>query len=198
MPGQVGMQDQTGALQIQAPAREQHQSQPAMPISSAAVNIQSQPFPLHTLQMPQQPKGHLNPQVTPTSLPQSSQLPNVPTLPLHHSSQPPPVHQPQMPTSSSQLQQPLQTGGIPHMQLQPPLPPQPRPPSMPNFHPQYPPQMGGNMGFQHAGAPQHLSQPMFHVSGRLWFIKSSFSVSPIAWLKLIFFKKLVKNCSVRF
>ncbi|XP_015882988.2 uncharacterized protein LOC107418807 [Ziziphus jujuba] len=163
LPGQVGMQDQTGASQIQAPPREQqHQNQPAIPMSSAAVNIQSQPMPFHPLQTPQPPKGHLNPQVAPTSLPQSSQLPNIPALPLHHSSQPPPLHQPQMPTSSGQLQQPLQSGGIPHMQLQPPLPPQPRPPTMPNFHHQYPLQMGGNMGFQHGGAPQHLSQPMFH------------------------------------
>lgn len=167
------MQDQTGAPQIPAPAREQHQSQPPIPISSAAipaVNIQSQPMPSHPVHMPQQPKGHLNPQVTPSSLPQASQLQNIPNIPLHPSSQPPPLHQSQMPISSSQLQQPLQTGGISHLQLQPPLPPQPRLPSIPNFHHQYPPQ-GGNMGFQHSGAPQHLSQPMFHVSGELWFIR---------------------------
>ncbi|KAF3438567.1 hypothetical protein FNV43_RR21330 [Rhamnella rubrinervis] len=165
LSGQVGMQDQTGTLQIPTPAREQHQSQPAIPISSAAVpavNIQSQPMPSHPLQMPQQPKGHLNPQVNPTSLPQSSQLPNLPSHPLHPSSQPPSLHQPQMPTSSSQLQHQLQTGGISHLPLHSPLPPQPRIPSMPNFHNQYPPQMGANMGFQHGGAPQHLSQPMFH------------------------------------
>ena len=166
LTGQVGMKDQAVASQMQTPARMQHQNQPAMAISSAAspaVHIHSQPTPLHPLQTPQQPKGHLHPQVTATSLPQASQLQNLPTLPLHSSSQPPPLHQSQMPTPSGQLQQPLQTTGIPHLPLQPPLPPQPRPPSMGNFQHQYPPQ-----GFQHAG-PQHLSQPMFHVSIRLRF-----------------------------
>ncbi|KAK9926292.1 hypothetical protein M0R45_023530 [Rubus argutus] len=62
-------------------------------------------MPSYPLQTPQQPKGHLNPQMTPTSLPQSSQLPNPPTHP-HHSSQPPQLHQPQMSTYS-QLQQPI-------------------------------------------------------------------------------------------
>lgn len=162
------MKDQPGASQMQTPARMQHQNQPAMPISSPAVHIQSQPTSLHPLQTPQQPKGHLHSQVTATSLPQLSQLPNLSTLP-HHSSQPPQLHQSQMPTPSGQLQQPLQTTGIPHLPLQPPLPPQPRPPSMGNFQHQYPPQIGPNVGFQHAGPPQHLSQPMYHVSKRLRF-----------------------------
>ncbi|KAM1081314.1 hypothetical protein ACFX2B_015637 [Malus domestica] len=165
LPGQVGLQDQTGPSQIQAPPRKQYQNQPAMPGSSAgapSINVQSQPMPSRPLLSPQQPKGHLNPQMTPTSLPQSSQLPNMPAHPLHSSSQPPSLHQTQMPAVSSQLQQSLQTSGVSsHMPLQPPLPPQPRPPSMPNFHHQYPPQMGPNMGYQHA-PPQHLSQSMFH------------------------------------
>ena len=121
-------------------------------------------MPLHPLQAPQQPKGHLNPHVTPSSLPQSSQLPNLPILPLHSSTQPPPLHQPQMPTAPSQLQQSLPTTGIPHMPLQPPLPPQLRPPSIGTFQHQYPPQMATNVGYQHAGAPQHHSQPSYHVS----------------------------------
>ncbi|KAI5330428.1 PREDICTED: cleavage [Prunus dulcis] len=162
--GQVGLQDQTGPSQIQAPLRKQYQNQSTMPSSSAAVpsiNLQSQPMPSHPLQTPQQPKGHLSHQMTPTSLPQSSQLPNIPSHPLHSSSQPPSLHQTQMPTASGQLQQSLQTSGVLHMPMQPPLPPQPRPPSMPNFHHQYPQQMGPNMGYQHANS-QHLPQSMFH------------------------------------
>ncbi|KAL5544779.1 hypothetical protein UlMin_008563 [Ulmus minor] len=167
LPSQVGMKDQTGVSQIQTPARMQHQNQPAMPSSSMAapaVNVHSQSMPSHPLQPPQQSKGHLNSQVNPASLPQSSQLPNIPSLPLYSSSQPPPLHQPQMPTSSSQLQQPLQTTGIHHLQ-QPPLPSQPRQPSM-GFQHQYAPQMGPNMGFQHPGAPQHHPQPMFHAGNK--------------------------------
>ncbi|XP_050257167.1 uncharacterized protein LOC126702508 [Quercus robur] len=163
-PSQVGMQDQTGASQI-PPNRKQHQNQTVMPISTAAVptlNVQSQPMPSHPLQMPQPPKGHMNSQMPPMSLPQSSQLSNVPSLPLYSSSQPPPLQQPQMSTASSQLQQPLQTTGIPHLPLQPPLPPQPRPPPVPSYHHQYHPQMGPNVGFQHPGASQHLQQQMFH------------------------------------
>ncbi|PON71695.1 Transcription termination and cleavage factor [Parasponia andersonii] len=165
LSGQMGVKDQAGASQMQTPARMQHQNQPAMATSSAAVpavHIQPQPTPLHPLQTPQQPRGHLQPQVAATSHSQSPQLPNLPTLPLHSSSQPPPLHPSQMPTHSTQLQQPLQTTGIPHLPLQPPLPPQPRPHSLGNFQHQYPSQMGTNMSFQHAGPPQHLAQPMFH------------------------------------
>ncbi|KAK0588057.1 hypothetical protein LWI29_033664 [Acer saccharum] len=165
LPSQVGLQDQTNASQAQSSIRKQHQSQPTMPISSAsipAVNLQSQTMHSHPLQMPQQPKGPLNPTATPMSLPQSSQLSNMPPLPHHSASQPPSLHQSQMPTASSQLQQSLQSAGLPHMPLQPPLPPQPRPSQMPPFHHQYPPQMGPNMGYQHPGAQQHPSQSVFH------------------------------------
>ncbi|XP_061344992.1 cleavage stimulating factor 64 [Gastrolobium bilobum] len=160
LPGQAGAQDQAGVSQTQIPLRKH---QPSVPVSSAAVpamSHQSQPMAAHSLQMPQQPKGHLTPQMAPVSLPQSSQLPNVPPPSLHSSSQS--LHPTQMPTASSQLQQPLQAPGFPHMPLQPPLPPQLRPPSVPNFHPQYPPQMGANLGFQHAGASHNLPQSMFH------------------------------------
>ncbi|XP_022765956.1 cleavage stimulating factor 64-like [Durio zibethinus] len=159
LPGQVGWQDQAAASQIQPPVRKHLQNQTGTQISAAAAvpaaNLQSQPMPPHSLQIPQQTKGHLNP---PMSLPPSSQLPNVPPLPLHSSSLPPHHHQTHMPTASSKLQQPLQTTGIPHMPLQPPMRPQARPPSVPTFHHQYAPQMGPNAGFP----PQHLSQPMFH------------------------------------
>jgi hypothetical protein len=88
---QVGMQDQTSASQ-NPPTRKQHQNQAVMPILSAAVpalNLQSQPMSSHPLQMPQPPKGHVNPQMPSLSLPQSSQLPNVPSIPMYSSSQPP-------------------------------------------------------------------------------------------------------------
>ncbi|KAJ7975129.1 Cleavage stimulating factor 64 [Quillaja saponaria] len=67
-----------------------------------------------------------------------------------------------MPVASSQLQQPMQGTGFPHLPLQPPLPPQMRLPSVSIFHHQYPPQMGPNMGFQHGAAPHNLQQSMFH------------------------------------
>ncbi|XP_068491834.1 cleavage stimulating factor 64 isoform X2 [Phaseolus vulgaris] len=160
LPGHGGVQDQAGVSQTQIPLRKHH-NQSSVPVSSAvpAMNHQSQPMSAHSLPMPQQPKGHLTPQVA--SLPQSSQLPNIPTPSLHSLSQP--LHPTQMPTASSQLQQQLQTSGFPHMPLQQPLPPQIRPPpAVPTFHPQYPPQMGANLGFQHAGASHNLSQSMFH------------------------------------
>ncbi|TKY74269.1 Cleavage stimulating factor 64 [Spatholobus suberectus] len=161
LPGHGGAQDQAGVSQTQIPLRK-HQNQPSVSVSSAvpAMSHQSQPMAAHSLPMPQQPQGHLAPQVAPVSLPQSSQLPNIPPPSLHSSSQP--LHPTQMPTASSQLQQPLQTPGFPHMPLQPPLPPQIRPPAVPSFHPQYPPQMGANLGFQHAGASHNLPQSMFH------------------------------------
>ncbi|XP_020221857.1 cleavage stimulating factor 64 [Cajanus cajan] len=160
LPGLGGAQDQAGVSQTQIPSRK-HQNQPSVQVSSAvpAMSHQSQPMAAHSLPMPQQPKGHLTPQVAPVSLPQSSQLPNIPPPSLHSPSQP--LHPTQIPTASSQSQQPLQTPGFLHMPLQPPLP-QHRPPAVPTFHPQYPPQMGANLGFQHAGASHNLPQSMFH------------------------------------
>ncbi|CAL0331051.1 unnamed protein product [Lupinus luteus] len=160
LPGQVGSQDQAGGSQTQLPLRKP-QNQQSVPVSSAAVpamSHQPQPLAAHSLQMPQQPKGHLTPPVAPAPLPQSAQLLNLPSPSLHSSSQS--LHPPQMPTASNQLQQQLQAPGFPHMPLQPPLPPQIRPPSGPPFHPQYPPQMGANIGFQHA--PHNIPQSMFH------------------------------------
>ncbi|KAJ4829365.1 hypothetical protein Tsubulata_048970 [Turnera subulata] len=164
LPGQVGLPDQIGASQAQSTMRKQLQSQPTLPASSATppVNLQSQPIPSHPLQMPHHSKVNLNPQPTPMTVPQPSQLPSMPQPPII-SSQPLPHQQHQMP-ASAQLQQPLQTTGMSHMPLQPPLPPQARPHSMPSYHHQYGQQMGPNMGFQHTGAPQHPSQPMFHVA----------------------------------
>ncbi|XP_038993518.1 cleavage stimulating factor 64-like isoform X1 [Hibiscus syriacus] len=160
--GQLGLQDQTAPSQTQPPLREQHQNQAGTQISAASVpaaTFPSQPMTQHSLQTPRQMKGHLNP---PVPLPQSSQLPNVPSLPLHPSSQPQHHQQTHMPMASGQLQQSLQTTGISHMPLQPPMAQQARPSSVPTLHHQYTPQMGPNVSFQHPGVPQHHSQPMFH------------------------------------
>ena len=161
MSGEAGVQDQAGVSQTQIPPRK-HQNQPPVPISSTAIPVVSHPMPAHSLQMPQRPKGHLTPEMAQVSLPQSSRMPNVPPSSLHSPLQP--HHQTPLPNASSQPLQPLQAPGIAHMPLQPPMPPQPRPSSAPPFHAQYPPQMGANMGFQHAGAPQNLPQSIFHVS----------------------------------
>ncbi|PSR84719.1 Cleavage stimulating factor like [Actinidia chinensis var. chinensis] len=163
LPGQNGLQDQTGASQIPTLLRKQHQNPPAIPIpfaSAPPLSLQSQSLSSHALQ-----SVHVNTQATPMSLPQSSQLPNIAPLP-HSASHLPPL-QPPMPTGSTQLQQPLQTSGMAHLPLQPPLQPQPRPPSMPTFSHQPHSQIGQNPGFQHSGAPQlHHSQPLFHIVNR--------------------------------
>ncbi|KAF5957778.1 hypothetical protein HYC85_005003 [Camellia sinensis] len=80
LPGQNGLQDQTSAPQIPIPVRKQHQNPPVMPIPSTSappLNLQSQSLPSHALQSVQQPKGHVNAQAPPMSLPQSSQVPNI-------------------------------------------------------------------------------------------------------------------------
>ncbi|KAE8678329.1 CRS1 / YhbY domain-containing protein [Hibiscus syriacus] len=96
--GQVGLQEQAAPSQNQPHVRKQHQNQTGMQISVASVaaaNLQSQPMPSHSLQTPQQTKGHLNP---PVSLPRTS-------------------------NSQIQMQQSLQTTGFPHMPLHPPMQP---------------------------------------------------------------------------
>ncbi|CAK9167841.1 unnamed protein product [Ilex paraguariensis] len=165
LPGQFGSQDQTSASQTLNPVRKQQQTQPVIPSSSASgpPNLQSQPLLSHSLQSVQEPKGHLNVQSAPMSLPQSSQVPNMPSLPLHSASQAPSLQLPIPPA----LQQSIQTSGIPHLPLQPPLPPQPRLTSMPAFPHQHHSQMGSHSGFQHSGAAQlHHSQSMFHPGSR--------------------------------
>uniref|UniRef100_A0A5B6YG98 Cleavage stimulating factor 64 n=1 Tax=Davidia involucrata TaxID=16924 RepID=A0A5B6YG98_DAVIN len=166
LPGQVGLPDQTSTSQTPNPVRKPQQNQPMMPISSATappVNLQSQSLPSHPLQSVHQPIGHPNAQASQMSLPQSSQIPSIAPLPLHSSLQQHSLLQPPMPTASTQMQPPLQTSGILHLPLQPPLPPQLRPPSVPSLPHQLHSQMGPTAGFQHSGAPQlHHSQPMFH------------------------------------
>ncbi|XP_030460028.1 cleavage stimulating factor 64 isoform X2 [Syzygium oleosum] len=170
-PGKIGFPDQGGVSQTQFPTRNHSQSQPGMPIASASVpSANLQPLPSHALQPPQQPKMHQNVQATPVTLPQPSQVPTMAPLPLHSAPQPPPLQQPQMPTATVQLQQPLQTSGIPQVPfqppLQPPMHPQNRPSSMSSFHQQYPSQIGPNVGFHPSGGSQHGSQPSYHSASR--------------------------------
>ncbi|KAK6921176.1 Cleavage stimulation factor subunit 2, hinge domain [Dillenia turbinata] len=164
IPGQVGLQEQSNASQI--PARKQHQYQPANSISTSSVptgNLPPQSLPSHSVPSMQQPMGHLNAQVTPMPLPQPSQVLSTTSIPLQSASQPPALQPPMLPTSS-QLQQPLQTPGFPHVPLQPPLPPQPRPQSMPAFPHQLHSQNAPSVGYQQSNAhPIHPSQqPIFH------------------------------------
>ncbi|XP_047338957.1 vegetative cell wall protein gp1 [Impatiens glandulifera] len=142
-------------------ARKQQHFPSMIPSSSTNVPpaLQSPPsLQNHPLQ-PVQPMGHLSAQTT--------HIPPLPSIPPHIGSQALPL-QPPMPTGPTQLQQPMQTSGFPHMPLQPPLPPQQRPqqPSMPAFSHQHHSQMGLNVGFPHSGAPpqMHHSQPVYHPS----------------------------------
>lgn len=155
IPSQLGSQDQEISSQAQIPPRKQ--------ISTA--NISTQSTPSQSQQTSQQHKGHLNAQPSPFLLPQPSQIVNVPPPSLHSAPQPQSLLPPQMPPApSTQMQQPpSHTNSFPNISLQPPLPPQPRPPSMMNLPHQFHSQAGPNVGFQNAGPPQlHPSQPMFH------------------------------------
>ncbi|GFP99928.1 cleavage stimulating factor 64 [Phtheirospermum japonicum] len=170
-PGQTG-QNQIRKHQQpnQTPNQKPNQNMVPNPHpQSIPINPQPQPTPSRPLQPQQlqQPKAHLGGQSTQMSIPHSSQVHNLTQLPQHSVSQPPSLHQPSMPSLSTQSQQPMQNSGnqyIPLQQpLQPPLPPQQRPP-MPGFPHQGHAQMGqNNMGFQHPSGPQmHHSQHMFH------------------------------------
>ncbi|KAL2935283.1 Cleavage stimulating factor 64 [Bienertia sinuspersici] len=165
---QVGFTDQANVSQAQAPPRKQQQNQPSLPITSTpAQGISSQSMPPQVPpQVVEQHRGPLNTQANQLPHPQSSQVPNMPPLPMHTGSQPPPVHQPPMPPVPGHLQQPMQTTGASHHLLQPPLPPQP-PQPRPPMQMQYQPPIGTNMNFQNSGFPHmHHSQPMFHTNSR--------------------------------
>ncbi|CAI9113569.1 OLC1v1014194C2 [Oldenlandia corymbosa var. corymbosa] len=143
LPGQISVPEQT---------RKQLQNQAGSGVSSTSglpSHIQSPSYPSHL-----QSKGHIaNQQSMP--LPQVAQLPNVPPLSHHATSQPPSILQTPMPTASN----PLQSS---HMPLQPPPPSHLRPP-MSGFSHQVPNQIGVTAGFQHSGAPPlHHSQPIYH------------------------------------
>ncbi|KAL3631887.1 hypothetical protein CASFOL_024871 [Castilleja foliolosa] len=166
---------QTGQNQIrkhQQPNKTSNQK----PNQNMVPNPHSQSIPINTQpQVPsrplqpqqlQQPKANLGGQSTQMSIPHSSQAHNPTQLPQHSVTHPPSLHQPSMPSLSTQSQQPMQNSGnqyIPLQQpLQPPLPPQQRPP-MPGFPHQGHAQVGqNNMGFQHPSGPQMHQQHMFH------------------------------------
>ncbi|XP_009620410.1 uncharacterized protein LOC107806009 [Nicotiana tabacum] len=156
LPGKIGMQDQTRKQQ-------QNQSAPAPPSPSLpSSNLQAQSLPSHPSLSVQQPKGHIGGQSVPISLPQSSQVVNMPPVPHHSASQLPSHFQMQMPSASSQLEQPMHTSGSQHQHMQPQMPPQVRPSMQPFPRPMHP-HMGSNVGFPPSGVPPpHHSHPAFH------------------------------------
>ncbi|KAJ0962722.1 hypothetical protein J5N97_027844 [Dioscorea zingiberensis] len=150
---------QAGAVsssQPSVPARPTH-AQPSISVQPASIPpfaFQSQPS--NPPPMPQQTKGFLNAQVPPIAPSQSNVTHNPPLPPAPQYSS----LQAHIPMTSAQTQQPLQTPGVLHQQLQPPLPQEPRPPSMLPYPHQVHPQMPHNLGYQ-------PSQPMFHSGGNL-------------------------------
>ncbi|KAK1372069.1 hypothetical protein POM88_038161 [Heracleum sosnowskyi] len=163
LPGQTDLKDHIKASQNPNSLRKPNQ--PMMPVSSTSIpslNSQSHSLQSQILQSAQQP---LNAQVTTMPGQQSTQFQSMPHPPLHSASpQLPSLPPPPMPSASIQSQQPLQTSGIPHMQLQPAMPSLPRPASIPAFGHQPNTQMGPNAAFQHSNTVQmHHSQPMFQV-----------------------------------
>ena len=160
---QTGVHGQASLSQPKSSISQQLPNQPFISVPSTAppVTLPSQMAPSNSIQTVQQARGHLTTQPTTMSLLHSSQIHNPPLPPLHSTPRPS-AHQSQLPSVASQAQQPLQTAGILHQplqQLQPPLPPQPRPPSMQPFPHQIHPQMTPNLGFP---PPQQLPS-QFHV-----------------------------------
>ncbi|KAH9621134.1 hypothetical protein KSS87_004864 [Heliosperma pusillum] len=157
---QLGSQGQANSSQAN-PVRKQSQIPPPMPTTSNPVpGIISQSTPSQPIE---HSRGHGIPQATQISHPKSSQGPNMPPLPHHFGSQHPSGLQPPMPPMLGHLQRPMQTTGVSHQMLQPPLPPQPRPP----MQMQYQPQVNSNVNFQNPGITQMNNSPtMFHPSSR--------------------------------
>ncbi|TVU20632.1 hypothetical protein EJB05_36847 [Eragrostis curvula] len=159
-------QDRVSLPQPPLPSYQQGVAQHSGPLPSAPSNAAStMDLPTMPANPPQsaQAKGYPMHQMPATSVPQSSQHPNMalPHAPPQYSNLP--SH---MPIVHSQPQQPLQNPGIYNQQLQPPLPPMPRPPSMQTFAHQMHPQVSNSFGLAHANAPQHmLQQSMFHPGG---------------------------------
>lgn len=135
--------------QTTAPTQQNQPTTISTPSSSISPSNPSLP----PLQPPQHGRGPVKAQAAPMA-----------ALSPHYSTQPPP---PMPPASTPLQQQPLHISNMAHLPLQPPLPSQPRPPSMSAFPHQNYSHMGPNAGFQHSGPPQHHhSQPMFHPSSR--------------------------------
>ncbi|KAL0915542.1 hypothetical protein M5K25_015968 [Dendrobium thyrsiflorum] len=165
LPAQPGLQGQKNS-QPSVPAKQQQPQYPSISIPPASVpapgNYQSQQMISSPAHLAQHAKGFFS---GPHGLPpHSSQIRNLPHPPHPHSHFP--MLQSHMPMVSSQPQPSLQTPGMFHQPLQPPLPQQPRPPMQPFSH-QLPSQMPHSLGFPPSSAPQHLlSPPLFH-SGSL-------------------------------
>ncbi|KAG1330627.1 cleavage stimulating factor 64 [Cocos nucifera] len=172
LPVQAGLQDQASSPQTSLSGRQQHPTQPSIPLPSTQpsiplpsasfppLNFQSQTMPSDSPHSAQQIKSFLYAQA-PLSLPQSSQI--------HHLTLPPPpqlsILPSHMPIVSGQTQQPLQTPGVSNLPLQPPLPQQPRPPSMQPFSHLLHSQMPHALGFQLLSAPQQLLSQLSFPSG---------------------------------
>ncbi|KAK3135099.1 hypothetical protein QOZ80_5BG0414540 [Eleusine coracana subsp. coracana] len=159
-------QDHVSLPQPPLPSYQQGLAQHSGPLPSAPSNVSStMDLPAMPANPPQsaQAKGYPMHQMPAASVPQSSQHPN---MPLPHA----PLQYPNLPshmsTVHSQSQQSLQNPGMFNQQLQPPLPPLPRPPAMQSFAHQMHPQVSNSFGMAHANAPQHiLQQSMFHPGG---------------------------------
>lgn len=153
--GQGSVQEQRSAIEAPDPRNKQQQKQTMMSVPSPSVpslSVQSHPQPSHSVQSWQQPMEHVSAEATAISLPKPPQVHNV--HPAIHSA----THQ-----SPTQSQQPLNTSGISHMQLQPPVQTQQGSPFIPAFGHQTHSQMRPNEGLHHSGAPQmHHARPMFH------------------------------------
>ncbi|KAI0502529.1 hypothetical protein KFK09_017482 [Dendrobium nobile] len=158
---QPGLQVQKNS-QPSVPAKQQQPQYPSISIPPASVpppgNYQSQQMISSPAHLAQQAKGFFS---GPHGLPpHSSQIRNLSHPPHPHSHFP--MLQSHVPMVSSQPQPSLQTPGMFHQPLQPPLPQQPRPPMQPFSH-QLPSQMPHGLGFPPSSAPQHLlSPPLFH------------------------------------
>lgn len=163
MPAQSGFQGQKSSSQPSAPAKQQLPPHTSISIPSTSVpplNYQSQQVISTPAHIAQQAKGFFG--APPVPHPQASQIRSIPLPPNAHSHYS--MIQSHMPMVSSQAQPSLQTPGMFHQPLQPPLPQQPRPPLQPFSH-QPSSQVPQNLSFQPSSAPQlHFSQPLFHSS----------------------------------
>lgn len=166
-PSQAGLQGQKATTLPSVPARQQQPQHPSISTPPASVpppvNYQPQQMVSTPSPLAQQAKGFFS--GPPGLPPHSSQIRNIsqPPHPAHSHFSMLQSHLP-MVSSQPQSQPSLQTPGMFHQPLQPPLPQQPRPPMQPFSH-QLPSQKPHGLGFPPSSAPQHLlSPPLFHVS----------------------------------
>ncbi|KAK8965319.1 hypothetical protein KSP40_PGU012267 [Platanthera guangdongensis] len=166
LPAQAGLQGQKSSPQPSVPARQQPLPHVSISVPSASVpplNYQQQQMISAPPHLAQQAKGFYGASPGPPPS-QSSQIRSIPASPHTHSHYS--MHQSHVPLVSSQTQPSLQTPGMFHQPLQPPLPQQPRPHLHPFSH-QLSSQMPHSLNFQPSNAPQQpFSQTLFH-SGSL-------------------------------